>query len=322
MALRNVRAAAGDVEIQVDLELPDGVVVGLTGLHAGALQLFVDAVSGAVGPAEGSVERGSCFVASGTFHSAEPAAIEWWTEAALASDAHLVALGPSLALTDPLFRAWTQTEIERLRRAGKLVLVASQDLPFLERVADEVIVLEGGAVAERGDPSEAVRAYRERVVQELRASTEAPEVDDSQRHGDRKCELVDLALTGADGAPASTVRSGEAVAASVRIRFRERVEDPVVGVLIRNRVGVCVYGTNTELEGLRFGPCEAGEEIEAVFAFDCDLCPHEYTLTAACHDPDGTAHDWLEEALLFTVADDRYTAGVANLRAEVRVERV
>jgi lipopolysaccharide transport system ATP-binding protein len=44
-------------------------------------------------------------------------------------------------------------------------------------------------------------------------------------------------------------------------------------------------------------------------------------VTAATHDPDGTAHDWVEEAILFSVADTRYTAGVANLRARVEVER-
>jgi hypothetical protein len=38
----------------------------------------------------------------------------------------------------------------------------------------------------------------------------------------------------------------------------------------------------------------------------------------ASHDPDGTAHDWLDDAV--AVADNRYTAGVANLRAKIKVE--
>jgi lipopolysaccharide transport system ATP-binding protein len=39
----------------------------------------------------------------------------------------------------------------------------------------------------------------------------------------------------------------------------------------------------------------------------------------ASHDPDGLWHDWLEDAVSFAVGDDRYTAGVANLRATVTV---
>jgi lipopolysaccharide transport system ATP-binding protein len=45
-----------------------------------------------------------------------------------------------------------------------------------------------------------------------------------------------------------------------------------------------------------------------------------YTLTAASHDPDGVWHDWLEDAVLVSVADSRHAAGVVNLRARVSVE--
>jgi len=78
-----------------------------------------------------------------------------------------------------------------------------------------------------------------------------------------------------------------------------------------------VYGTNTELEKVKIGPCEAGDRRVISFRFCCDLCPGYYTLTAASHDPNGVWHDWLEDAVAFTVTDSRYTAGVANLRAAV-----
>jgi lipopolysaccharide transport system ATP-binding protein len=103
------------------------------------------------------------------------------------------------------------------------------------------------------------------------------------------------------------------------VRFAGRVEDPVIGILLRTRIGLNVYGTNTELEGLRLGPRGAGDVVQLSFAFRCELCPGEYTLTAASHDPDGVWHDWLEDAVAFTVTDSRYTTGVANLRARVEV---
>jgi len=43
-------------------------------------------------------------------------------------------------------------------------------------------------------------------------------------------------------------------------------------------------------------------------------------LTLASHDPDGSAHDWLDDAVAVTVTDERWTAGVANLRAKVTME--
>jgi len=94
----------------------------------------------------------------------------------------------------------------------------------------------------------------------------------------------------------------------------------VIGILIRNRIGLDVYGTNTELEKVKLGIRGAGETVRVMFRFECQLCPQDYTLTVASHDPDGARHDWLEEAVSISVVDCRYTAGVANLRAQVTLE--
>jgi hypothetical protein len=128
-------------------------------------------------------------------------------------------------------------------------------------------------------------------------------------------------LLGESGRPSGVVRSGELVVVRVTLRMENAVADPVVGMMIRSRAGLNVYGTNTELEGIKLGPCAAGDVFRLDFAFRCELCAGEYTLTVASHDPDGVWHDWLDDAIAFAVADSRYTAGVANLRATVRMER-
>lgn len=140
------------------------------------------------------------------------------------------------------------------------------------------------------------------------------------RRGDGRAELMAIETLGSDGGATMAWRSGEAVAIRVRVRFQAAVADPVVGVMIRTRIGMEVYGTNTELEGVKLGPVEAGQERTVRFAFGCWLCPNDYTITAASHDPDGVWHDWLEDAVAIRVMDDRYTAGVANLRAQVTTE--
>jgi lipopolysaccharide transport system ATP-binding protein len=104
------------------------------------------------------------------------------------------------------------------------------------------------------------------------------------------------------------------------VKFAAAVEEPVIGILIRTRIGLNVYGTNTQLEQLHPGPVNAGDTLRITYRFRCDLCPGDYTVTAASHDPDGVWHDWREDAVAFAVADSRYTAGVANLRAQVYAE--
>ena len=139
----------------------------------------------------------------------------------------------------------------------------------------------------------------------------------SLRRGDGRAEIIEFTSLNSAGQPSAVWSSGERVALKVKVRFHAAVLSPVVGIMIRTRIGFEVYGTNTELEKLSLGPCKAGEEKTVTFDFACDLCPQYYTVTAASHDPDGVWHDWMEDAIAVTVIDDRYTAGVANLRARV-----
>ncbi|HUS08163.1 MAG TPA: Wzt carbohydrate-binding domain-containing protein [Bryobacteraceae bacterium] len=208
-----------------------------------------------------------------------------------------------------------------LRREGRTVLIATHEQDLLRRLCDEVWWVAGGKVQAKGDPSEALAGYARHVSERLRSETKGcAALSPSLRRGDGRAEVVSLQTLGSKGEPTMVWNSGELVSVRIAVKFHNAVEDPVVGMMIRTRIGFEVYGTNTELEQLKLGPCSAGEERVVTFSFRCDLCPQEYTLTAASHDPDGVWHDWLEDALAFSVADTRYTAGVANLQATAKVD--
>ncbi|MBI1355560.1 MAG: hypothetical protein GC160_14550 [Acidobacteria bacterium] len=318
LAFHDVRCEVNDILIEADFAVPSGAVIGVTGAEPAELQLLAELAAGSVPPEEGEIERSSVFLAAPTFHSADVEAVEYWTDAALESAAETLILGPCLALTSRFYRDWAWREIHRLARQGRLVIVVSQDHETLARQTDEVLIFDEGSLALRGEPRETLARYVEMVAEAQREeAAEAGLLEDFPRHGDGRAELVSLELLGDEGRSTATLQSGEVAAVEIRVRFEQDVAKPVVGILLRNRIGVSVYGTNTELEGLELGPRSAGDELTVRFEFRADLCPQEYTLTAACHDPDGTAHDWLEEALLFAVTDSRHTEGVANLRAKV-----
>jgi lipopolysaccharide transport system ATP-binding protein len=114
------------------------------------------------------------------------------------------------------------------------------------------------------------------------------------------------------------VASGECVTVRVRSRFQTATSDPMVGILIRTRIGMDVYGTNTRIEQLSLGDFQPGDELEIDFQVECWLTPQSYTLTVATQNADGTSHDWLDDAIAFEVVDRRSAAGVANLRARIQ----
>jgi lipopolysaccharide transport system ATP-binding protein len=91
----------------------------------------------------------------------------------------------------------------------------------------------------------------------------------------------------------------------------------MVGILIRNRIGMEIYGTNTGIEQIDLGSFEPGEGLDIDFQFDCWLTPQHYTVTVATQYPDGSSRDWLDDVISFEVLSARQAAGVTDLRAQV-----
>jgi energy-coupling factor transporter ATP-binding protein EcfA2 len=289
---------------------PAGVIIGVIGEKNSGVTELLKLAGGLAQPQDGQIiappERR--YVALGEALNLAPAAV--------------LAIDQALATQDALVRARTLTALDRLRRAGTTVLLASHEERLLEVLCDEIWWLEAGELAAKGDPKETLVRYRRAVAEKVRSwgETIAPRLIPSFRRGDGRAEVLSIETLGANGQPTIVWKSGELVSVRATVRFHEAVENPVLGMLIRTQIGFEVYGTNTELERVNIGSRVAGETITAVFSFLCDLCPNAYTLTLASHDADGTAHDWLDDAIAFTVIDERYTAGVANLRAKVTVE--
>ena len=288
---------------------PAGAIIGVVGVKNAGVAELLKLACGLLEPEQGEVRAGPQrrYLAVGDSVNLAPADV--------------LALDQTLATQDALVRTRTVTGLDRLRRAGTTVLLASHEERLLETLCDEVWWLDNGEVAAKGDPQQTLAQYRRFVADQVRGwgETILPRLAPSARRGDGRAEVVSLETLGANGQPTIVWRSGEYVSVRATIRFHEAVAEPVIGMLIRTRIGFEVYGTNTDLEHVPVGARKAGETVTVVFQFLCDLCPQAYTLTLASHDPDGVVHDWIDDAIAFTVADERGTPGVANLRAKVTV---
>ena len=140
----------------------------------------------------------------------------------------------------------------------------------------------------------------------------------SYRHGDGASRITSVELTDHDGHLRESVTNGESLHIRIRAEVIRDMESPQVGLLIRNRLGIDVWGTNTKLEGIDLGPWKAGEFIEVDFTFNCLLARGEYTLTVATQHQDGTSQDWIDDRMSITVIDPKDVAGVIHWPVEVR----
>jgi hypothetical protein len=305
LAFRHVTASP---LIDFDVSAPDGVVIGIIGENGSGKGKLLRLAASLDQPQSGAVE------ASG------PARLLGPLDPLTLSLSAVLLIEHTFARHDALVRGRAEFALDRIRRSGATTLVVSHEEDLLTQLCDEIWWLRDGRLAGRGDPGEVLSAYRTHIAQRFRewGATVTPALAPRVRRGDGRAEVLRIDTIGENGRPTMVWRSGELAAVKIVVRYRDAVDDPVIGIMIRTCVGLNVYGTNTELEKLKLGPCAAGDTLEITFAFRCELCPQkEYTLTVASHDPDGVWHDWLEDAVPFAVSDTRYAAGVANLRATV-----
>jgi ABC-type polysaccharide/polyol phosphate transport system ATPase subunit len=240
-------------------------------------------------------------------------------------DPEILIVDEALAVGDAIFASRCIQKFEELRQNKVTVLLVSHDLGLVKRLADRAAFMLEGKVVMEGSPKDAVNQYvgfvldreRENRERDVGASV-GTAATSSFRHGDGASKIIDVRLLNGAGEACHTFRPGESIVIRIQAVFRRSVSDPVVGILVRNRIGMDVFGTNTRIERVDLGTVQAGETLELEFELDCLLSRQEYTLTVATQYRNGLSQDWLDDVTDFRVLDTKDVAGVLNLNTRVR----
>lgn len=231
-------------------------------------------------------------------------------------DPEILIVDEALAVGDAIFASRCVKKFEELKSRGVTVLFVSHDLGLVKRLCDRAALMVGGRVAAYGTPSDVVNRYVGLVLERQSAQPPSP-TSAGLRHGDGASRVVSVELLNQHSSPSRSFQSGEPITVRLKAKAERDLESPTVGILLRNRLGIDVYGTNTRVEGVEFGRIPAGVTFEADFTFDCLLTRQDYTLTVATQYPEGFSQDWLDDAIQFSVVDSKDLAGLVNLRARV-----
>ncbi len=227
----------------------------------------------------------------------------------------------ALAVGDAVFANRCIRKFEELRDKQTTVLFVSHDLGLVKQLSHRAIFLLDGRIQAEGEPKHVIDKYIGLVLERQKAYDQTDRktiLPSSNRHGDGTSEILEVLLLDENGREVGVVSSGERITIRVRAAFNHHRAEPMVGILIRNRIGMDIYGTNTKIEQIDLGRFDPGEELSVDFSFECWLTPHQYTVTVATQYLDGSSHDWLDDVLTFDVLARRQAAGVTDLRATVQ----
>ncbi len=260
---------------------------------------------------------------------------------AISASPRILIIDEALAVGDAVFQHRCTRRIREMQESGVTIFFVSHDPGAVRALCSRAILLNAGRMESDGKPADVLNHYNKLIMAREdafdRASVSTAEAAEDEcdfgadadaaplrytfRHGDGSAEVLRVELLDASGRRIELVESGEPVRVRLRVRFLADVEEPVCGFLLRNRHGIHLYGTNTELQRVSFGLVSRGEIVEVTFAFNCWLAPDSYSIAVAAHSPDAVSFDWLDGALFFQVMSENKMEGVANLNATVTTRR-
>jgi hypothetical protein len=125
-------------------------------------------------------------------------------------------------------------------------------------------------------------------------------------------ELTRVELRDKAGTERYLFETGEPCTLRLAYRAHRPIEDPVFGIGVFRKDGVCCYGTNTGVEGLHLGKVEGEGEILLDFE-RLDLVEGEYLLDVAVHARDGHPYDYHSRLYALAMRSRVRDTGVARL---------
>jgi len=249
---------------------------------------------------------------------------------ATAARPEVLILDETLSVGDAYFQHKCIRRIKEFQEAGTTILFVSHDPTAVKTLCGRALLLDGGRLIQDGPPDlvldhyNALIAKREANQEILQAETASGRM--TTRSGTFEARIAAIDLLDGDGRPARAFTVGERARIRARVEFTSAVIAPTVGILIRDRVGNDVFGTNS----FHVAPIEAtyepGEEMTVDFDIQLNLGVGGYTLTAAVHS-DATHlvnnYDWWDKVIGFQVlpGPEPPFVGSARLPVSLHVER-
>lgn len=216
---------------------------------------------------------------------------------AIKVNSDILLLDEVLAVGDSAFQKKCFDYFRKLKKDKKTVVFISHDMNAIREYCDRVILIEKGRILISGSADKVAQEYTKLFL----SSPKVVAGDNKSRWGSGGAKIMAIKVYQKPGH----------VTVAIESQFKHAVHDPVVGLYIKNPMGIKIFESNTKWERLSVGDLAAGQKLTVTWEIDDIFTNGIQTVTAALSNHDATDYyDWWEEAAAFSIDKDKITTAV------------
>ena len=234
-------------------------------------------------------------------------------------DADILVIDEALAVGDAYFVQKCMRFLRAFTQNGTLLFV-SHDTSAVVGLCSKALLMNNGRLERIGSPKDISEYYLAMLHNDQHGASESPSKIDpdlsvSNDFGAGMAKITSVALFDEFGKSISYTHGGECVVLVVDAFAESRLDQAIVGFLVRDRLGQVVFGENTYFQYADKGlSIDAMQTLRVSFEFVMPLLQSgDYSVTVAIAQgtqADHLQHHWIHDALIIHARSDRVYSGV------------
>ena len=245
-------------------------------------------------------------------------------------DPDILLVDEVLAVGDEMFQRKCLDRVRMFQREGRTIIFVTHGPDLVRQIANRAAVLDRGTLVSLGTPGEAVRSFREHLLQRRRYSDDgqpggADAVDESEsataarpepaRDIKGRVRITSVVLSHPGTEHGSCLVPGESLEIRLAYDASAPVDDVVAVVAVYDGLGTMLFSSRTDWLQTPVGPLLGAGEI--IFRFESlPLMDGTYPVSVGLHTHDGGhVYDWHEQQSVFEVMSPSPNPGTVHVLA-------
>lgn len=264
-------------------------------------------------------------------------------------DPEILIVDEALSVGDVFFQSKCYHKFEEFKKQGKTILFVSHDLSSISKYCDRVILINKGVKLAEGTPKDMVDMYKKVLVNQLDDGGEEEKKTDEEdvkqvldiqnesvmwknyfernpqtlEYGSSLAEIIDYGIFDEKGKLSNTIEKGTECTIAVKIRFNQKIDEPIIAFTFKDIKGIEITGTNTMYEKVESIKANAGDVRQVFFRQKVDLQGGVYLLSLGCtgfQNGEFVVYHRLYDVITLSVISEQNTVGYFDMNSTVTVK--